>query len=71
MTNKKGRKYDRKRWDWCSEYDNVDLKKFKRHPYYDSDRRRRSEDAFYVFLMWAGVIMFVVTVVGLVIKFIA
>tara|TARA_Y100000389_G_C17163792_1_gene365711 strand:+ start:402 stop:617 length:216 start_codon:yes stop_codon:yes gene_type:complete len=70
MDKKSGRKYDRKRWDWGSECDDVDTEKFKKHPYYDSDKRRRNEDVFYTFLMWAGVIMFGVAVVGLIVKWI-
>ena len=70
MDKKSGRKYDRKRWEWCSEYDNVDTKKFKKHPYYDSDKKRRSEGAFYVFLMWAGIAMVGMLVVGLIMKLI-
>ena len=70
MDKKSGRKYDRKRWDWCSEYDNIDTKKFKKHPYYESNQKRRNEDIFYIFLMWAGVIMFGVAVVGLIMRWI-
>lgn len=71
MDKKSGRKYDRKRWEWCSEYDDVDTKKFKRHPYYDSDKKRRNEGTFYVFLMYAGIAMVGMLVVGLIMKLIA
>ena len=37
MTNKKGRKYDRKRWGWKDEND-------IKHPYYDSDRKKRTDE---------------------------
>jgi hypothetical protein len=63
MTNKKGRKYDRKRWGWKDEND-------IKHPYYDSDRKRINEEGFMNFLCCAGIILVAMAFVGLLIKWI-
>ena len=48
MMNKKGRKYDREKWGWNSKIP-KDLKEYSysyedKHPYYDSDRKRKTEE---------------------------
>tara|TARA_R110000751_G_scaffold43038_2_gene99547 strand:+ start:1234 stop:1428 length:195 start_codon:yes stop_codon:yes gene_type:complete len=63
MENKTGRKYDRKRWGWKNEND-------IKHPYYDSDKKLKTEEVFCTFLMYAGIIMVGMAVVGLIIKFV-
>ena len=75
MENKTGRKYDRKRWGWednvkkyddeVSKYDN-----YEKHSYYDSDKRRKNEEAFYIFLIIVGVVVAVVSLGGLLMKYI-
>ena len=75
MENKTGRKYDRKRWGWkddvkkyddeLSKYDN-----YGRHAYYDSDKRRKNEEAFYIFLIVVGVIVAVVSLGRLLMNYI-
>ena len=43
MTNKakRGRKYDRAKWGWKDE---SQLQKYSPHPYYDSDRKQKTEE---------------------------
>ena len=41
MEDKKGRKYDRERWGWKDE---SELEKHSFHPYYDSDRKLKTEE---------------------------
>jgi hypothetical protein len=75
MENKTGRKYDRKRWGWKEEVKKYDdevsrYDNYERHAYYDSDKRRKNEEAFFWFLTIAGGCMVGMILGGLVIKLI-
>ena len=73
MENKTGRKYNRKKWNWCGledgKYDDV-KSKYDEHPYYDSPKRKKNEEAFFWFITIAGGCVVGMILGGLVIKLI-